>query len=119
MASELLGDTIDVHSGGEDLKFPHHDNEIAQSEAFHQNHQWIDYFIHAGHLHIEGLKMSKSLKNFITIKGSLSVYSARQLRTLFLLHKYDSVMNYNENTMSEAIITENTFKSFFSMSTGC
>ena len=68
MASEILGSAMDIHSGGIDLAFPHHDNELAQSEAYHQCHQWVNYFIHTGHLHIEGLKMSKSLKNFITIQ---------------------------------------------------
>jgi cysteinyl-tRNA synthetase len=68
MASAVLGEGMDIHSGGIDLAFPHHDNEIAQSEAFHDCRQWVNYFIHTGHLHIEGLKMSKSLKNFITIK---------------------------------------------------
>ena len=63
MASEIFGENMDIHSGGVDLKFPHHDNEMAQSEAFYQNHQWVNYWFHAGHLHIEGLKMSKSLKN--------------------------------------------------------
>lgn len=78
---------MDVHSGGIDLAFPHHDNEMAQSEvvavarfilvlklmhlriqAYHNCKSWVNYFIHTGHLHIEGLKMSKSLKNFITIE---------------------------------------------------
>ena len=59
---------MDIHAGGSDLKFPHHDNELAQSEAYYDNHQWVNYFFHAGHLHIKGLKMSKSLKNFITIR---------------------------------------------------
>jgi len=68
---------IDVHSGGIDLKFPHHDNEIAQSEAFFNCDHWITYFLHTGHLHIKGKKMSKSLKNFTTIKQILEEYSAR------------------------------------------
>ena len=68
MASDILGATLDIHSGGIDLCFPHHDNELAKSEAFYENKQWVNYFLHAGHLHIEGQKMSKSLKNFITIK---------------------------------------------------
>ena len=59
---------MDIHSGGEDLCFPHHDNELAQSEAYFGNNQWVNYFTHVGHLHIDGLKMSKSLKNFTTIK---------------------------------------------------
>jgi len=84
MASAILGNNMDIHSGGIDLAFPHHDNEMAQSEvmkpihpfqnivltlsqAYHDCPAWVNYFLHTGHLHIEGLKMSKSLKNFITI----------------------------------------------------
>ena len=59
---------MDVHAGGNDLKFPHHDNELAQSEAYYGHQQWVNYFFHAGWLKIKGLKMSKSLKNFITIR---------------------------------------------------
>jgi cysteinyl-tRNA synthetase len=66
---------VDIHSGGVDLKFPHHDNEIAQAEAFHDSNEWINYWFHNGHLHIKGLKMSKSLKNFISIKKILEDYS--------------------------------------------
>lgn len=71
MASCVIGQKVDIHSGGEDLRFPHHDNELAQAEAhFHPEGccQWVNYFLHSGHLGIEGLKMSKSLKNFITIR---------------------------------------------------
>ena len=71
MASSIIGSKMDIHSGGEDLRFPHHDNELAQSEAYYHHEgccQWVNYFLHSGHLEIEGLKMSKSLKNFITIK---------------------------------------------------
>jgi cysteinyl-tRNA synthetase len=71
MASSIIGSTIDIHTGGEDLRFPHHDNELAQAEAFYHDQgccQWVNYFLHSGHLGIEGLKMSKSLKNFITIR---------------------------------------------------
>ena len=64
MSSSIFGDSLDIHSGGIDLKFPHHDNEIAQTEAHDDSKQWINYFLHTGHLKIEGLKMSKSLKNF-------------------------------------------------------
>ena len=70
---------IHVHAGGVDLKFPHHTNEIAQAEAYHSNNttlarskEWIPHWVHTGHLHIDGLKMSKSLKNFITIKEILN-----------------------------------------------
>jgi len=78
----------DIHTGGEDLRFPHHDNELAQSEAYYGNDQWVNYFIHSGHLHISGCKMSKSLKNFITIQEALQSYTAKQIRFFFLMHKY-------------------------------
>jgi len=69
MASSIFKEhPIDIHSGGIDLKFPHHDNELAQAEAYYDCNQWIKYFWHTGHLHIKGKKMSKSLKNFTTIK---------------------------------------------------
>ena len=68
---------IDVHSGGIDLRFPHHDNEIAQSEAYYGTDRWVNHWWHTGHLHIDGLKMSKSLKNFITIKEILKNYSSK------------------------------------------
>jgi cysteinyl-tRNA synthetase len=78
MAAEFFKEwPIDIHSGGIDLRFPHHDNEIAQSEAYYECDQWINYFLHTGHLHIAGKKMSKSLKNFITIKHILTEYSSR------------------------------------------
>lgn len=90
MACNILGEKVDINCGGVDLRFPHHDNQLAQSEAHYGCKQWVNYFLHTGHLHINGLKMSKSLKNFITIRKSLEVYTARQMRLLFLLHKYSS-----------------------------
>ena len=68
MADTVLGQNMDIHSGGIDLIFPHHENEMAQSEAHNNNPDWVRYFIHVGHLNINKLKMSKSLKNFLTIK---------------------------------------------------
>lgn len=85
---------MDIHSGGVDLKFPHHDNEIAQSEAFYNCDNWVNHFWHTGHLHIEGLKMSKSLKNFITIKAILKDYSMRQVRWLMLNHNWANEMTF-------------------------
>ena len=93
---ELSGGSMDIHSGGVDLRFPHHDNEIAQAEAKLNCGQWVNYFLHAGHLHIKGFKMSKSLKNFITIKEALVTHTARQIRFCFLLHKYNSPMDYGD-----------------------
>merc|ERR1711939_804994 len=76
MASGKLGRQMDIHSGGIDLAFPHHDNELAQSEAFWadgSHRQWVNYFLHMGHLSIQGSKMSKSLKNFTTIREAIHV----------------------------------------------
>ena len=104
LCSTLVQANMDIHGGGQDLRFPHHDNELAQSECYHGaravvsvvcetsgtmlapgNDQWVNYFFHAGWLKIKGLKMSKSLKNFITIRQALEKFSARQLRLMFLL----------------------------------
>ncbi|WFD27467.1 cysteine--tRNA ligase [Malassezia nana] len=113
MASEVLGSEIDVHSGGVDLMFPHHDNELAQSEAYHGCTQWIRYFLHTGHLHIEGLKMSKSLKNFISIDEALQRYSARQLRLAFLLQTWHAKMDFRESLLTEVRAAETSFNNFF------
>jgi cysteinyl-tRNA synthetase len=113
VAGDILGETVDIHSGGEDLKFPHHDNELAQSEACFGCNQWVNYFTHTGHLHIEGLKMSKSLKNFITIRQALEHNTARQLRIMFLLQAWDQPMNYSDQTIDDARSKETTFKNFF------
>jgi cysteinyl-tRNA synthetase len=116
---------MDIHSGGIDLKFPHHDNEMSQAEAedYQQtlerstaaeaHHQWVNFFVHSGHLDIDGSKMSKSLKNFITIQTALTLNTSRQIRLLFLLHKYSARMDYDKNTMSHAVSIEKTFSSFF------
>lgn len=114
-AFEGLSDNgcIDIHAGGVDLKFPHHENEIAQSEGHCECHQWVNFWLHTGHLNIDGLKMSKSLKNFISIRGALTVYSARQLRFAFLLHKYNAPMDYSDNIMSHAVVMEKTFSEYF------
>ena len=102
MASSVLGESIDIHTGGYDLKFPHHDNELAQSEAYFDNDNWIRYFLHSGHLTIAGCKMSKSLKNFISIQEVLQKVSASQLRLLFLLHAWKDTLDYSENTLDLA-----------------
>ena len=98
MCTETLGafadGPIDIHSGGIDLRFPHHDNEIAQSEAYLDHHQWVNYFLHTGHLNIDGQKMSKSIKNFIKISSALERYGARRLRLMFLSYKYNEPMDY-------------------------
>ncbi len=104
---------MDVHAGGTDLKFPHHENEIAQSEAYTGTNQWVNYWLHTGHVNIEGLKMSKSLKNFVTIREALTRFTSRQIRICFLLHKYNAPMDYGEETMAHAVNTGKIFSEFF------
>lgn len=115
MASDILGETIDIHSGGIDLCFPHHDNEIAQSEACFNNNQWINYFMHSGHLHIQGQKMSKSLKNFITIEEALKSYSSRQLRLVFVLSSWEKPLDFKDSLLKEVKAIESSLSKFFTV----
>ena len=92
MCSDVLGGQVDINGGGIDLAFPHHENQLAQSEAYWGCSQWVQTFLHTGHLHIDGLKMSKSLKNFVTIRAALKQYSPRQLRLLFLQNHWAQPM---------------------------
>ncbi len=119
MASDLLGKSLDIHGGGQDLYFPHHENEIAQCEAYFHDHgckQWVNYFLHSGHLHIEGLKMSKSLKNFITIRQALQPpynYTPRQLRLFFVTRAWNKEVNFDKKTMEEVFAMERALDTFF------
>ncbi|WEJ94257.1 cysteinyl-tRNA synthetase [Yamadazyma tenuis] len=115
MASDILGSNIDIHSGGVDLCFPHHDNELAQSEACFDNKQWINYFLHSGHLHIQGQKMSKSLKNFITIEEALKDYSSRQLRLVFAMSSWERPLDFKESLLKEVKAFESTLSKFFTI----
>ncbi|NWZ23549.1 SYCM protein, partial [Asarcornis scutulata] len=92
ISSAVFGKQLDIHSGGIDLAFPHHENEIAQCEVYHQCEQWGNYFLHSGHLHVKGSqeKMSKSLKNYITIKDFLEKSSSDQFRMFCLRSRYSS-----------------------------
>ncbi|XP_074234631.1 putative cysteine--tRNA ligase, mitochondrial isoform X3 [Camelus bactrianus] len=99
----VFGSHLDIHSGGIDLAFPHHENEIAQCEAFHQCRQWGNYFLHAGHLHVKGKeKMSKSLKNYITIKDFLRAASPDVFRLFCLRSGYRSAVDYGDGALLEA-----------------
>ncbi|NXC02782.1 SYCM protein, partial [Orthonyx spaldingii] len=92
ISSAVFGKQLDIHTGGTDLAFPHHENEIAQCEVYHQCEQWGNYFLHSGHLHVKGSqeKMSKSLKNYITIKDFLKKCSSDQFRMFCLRGRYSS-----------------------------
>lgn len=113
MGSDFVGDKMDIHSGGIDLAFPHHDNELAQSEAHFDCDQWVNYFLHTGHLHIEGQKMSKSLKNFITIEEALDRYSSRQLRLCFSLVQWNNPLDFKDTLLNESKSVESTLDKFF------
>ena len=121
MAFDKLGSQIDIHSGGIDLAFPHHDNELAQSEAYWANechghqHQWINYFLHMGHLSIAGAKMSKSLKNFTTIRKALAQgdYTPRSMRIVFLLGVWKDGIEITESLMKEGSAWEDKLNNFF------
>ncbi|KIX10255.1 cysteine-tRNA ligase [Rhinocladiella mackenziei CBS 650.93] len=117
MASGKLGRQIDIHSGGIDLAFPHHDNELAQSEAFWADgNQWVNYFLHMGHLSIQGSKMSKSLKNFTTIREALHVrkeWTARSLRIVFLLGNWKDGIEITDDMVVEGRNWEDRVDNFF------
>ncbi|KAM8922779.1 putative cysteine--tRNA ligase, mitochondrial isoform 4-T5 [Lycaon pictus] len=104
ISSLVFGSQLDIHSGGVDLAFPHHENEIAQCEAFHQCKQWGNYFLHSGHLHVKGKeeKMSKSLKNYITIKDFLKTFSPDVFRLFCMRSSYRAAIDYSDGTMLEA-----------------
>ncbi|KAK0708022.1 tRNA synthetases class I (C) catalytic domain-containing protein [Lasiosphaeris hirsuta] len=119
MASDKLGDQMDIHSGGIDLAFPHHDNELAQSEAYfhkcdHGEHTWVNYFLHMGHLSIAGSKMSKSLKNFQTIQDALATtYTARNMRIVFLMGRWNDGVEISPDMRKQADSWEATLDNFF------
>lgn len=78
-----------------------------------RDRQSVNYFLHTGHLNIDGLKMSKSLKNFITIRQTLQQFTPTQIRICFLLHKWNTTMNYSDGAMEEARAKEKLFVEFF------
>lgn len=101
MSSCCLGETFDIHGGGPDLKFPHHENEIAQSEAA-SGKKYVNTWMHAGAVRVDGEKMSKSLGNFFTIREILEKYPAEVVRFLLLSSQYRSAINYSEDSLKEA-----------------
>ncbi|MBU1194317.1 MAG: cysteine--tRNA ligase [Proteobacteria bacterium] len=100
MSYEYLGEGFDIHGGGKDLIFPHHENEIAQSEAVFGG-QFVKYWIHNGFVDINNEKMSKSLGNFTMIKSVLEKYSPEVIRMFLLSNHYRSPIDYSEDSMRE------------------
>ncbi|MDD6255716.1 MAG: cysteine--tRNA ligase [Eubacteriales bacterium] len=101
MAKKYLGDTIDIHAGGQDLKFPHHENEIAQSEAANGK-KFADYWLHNEYININGIKMSKSKGNFLTVHDILKQYSGDEIRYFLLSGQYRNPINFSEELMEQA-----------------
>jgi cysteinyl-tRNA synthetase len=101
MSKKCCGDHIDIHGGGADLQFPHHENEIAQSEAAN-GHQYVNYWMHAAPLRLDGEKMSKSLGNFFTIRDVLKKYQPEVVRFFLINSHYRTPINYSEDNLVEA-----------------
>ena len=101
MSSALLGQHFDIHGGGMDLQFPHHENEIAQSEGAH-DHAFVNYWMHNGFVRIDDEKMSKSLGNFFTIREVLQKYDAEVVRFFILRAHYRSALNYSDVHLEDA-----------------
>ena len=101
MSSEYLGVTFDIHGGGKDLCFPHHENEIAQSESI-SGEPFVKYWIHNGFVNINQEKMSKSLGNFLMIKDVLKTYHPESVRLFLLSNHYRSPIDFTEKAMDEA-----------------
>lgn len=116
MAKKYLGETIDIHAGGEDLIFPHHENEIAQSEAANGK-PFANYWMHNAFINIDGQKMSKSLGNFFTVRDILKEYEGRVIRFFMLQVSYRSPLNFSREIMESSksslqrIITAGSFLS--------
>ena len=101
MSKKFLGETFDIHGGGLDLKFPHHENEIAQSECC-SGKTLANHWMHVAPLNVNGKKMSKSLGNFVTIKDVLKEYHPEVLRMFFYLTHYRKPINFDENSINDA-----------------
>lgn len=106
MSAHHLGQHFDIHGGGQDLQFPHHENEIAQSEAAHSHDgqpcQMVNYWMHNGFVRVDDEKMSKSLGNFFTIRTVLEKYDAEVVRFFILRAHYRSPLNYSDQHLDDA-----------------
>lgn len=101
MSERYLGAHFDIHGGGQDLQFPHHENEIAQSEGAHE-HDYVNYWMHNGFVRVDEEKMSKSLGNFFTVREILKKYDPEVVRFFILRAHYRSPLNYSDNHLNDA-----------------
>ena len=107
MSSKYLGRQIDIHGGGQDLIFPHHENERAQSEAYFGIKPWVRYWLHTGMLTVKGEKMSKSLGNIIVLREALKKWGANTLRLWILSAHYRTQLDFTEESIEQARATLN------------
>jgi cysteinyl-tRNA synthetase len=101
MSERYLGSHFDIHGGGQDLQFPHHENEIAQSEGAH-GHAFVNYWMHNGFVRVDNEKMSKSLGNFFTVREVLAKYDAEVIRFFIVRAHYRSPLNYSDQHLDDA-----------------
>jgi cysteinyl-tRNA synthetase len=101
MSRKFLGDTLDIHAGGQDLIFPHHENETAQSEAY-TGKTYVNYWIHNGYININNEKMSKSKNNFFTVRDILKTYDGEVVRFFLLSAHYRNPVNFSEELMTQS-----------------
>ncbi|BEP17573.1 cysteine--tRNA ligase [Pyrofollis japonicus] len=102
MSSKYLGPQFDIHGGGQDLIFPHHENERAQSEAYFGKKPWVKYWLHTGYLMISGEKMSKSLGNIVVFREAEKKWGAKTLRMWLLSAHYRAQIDYNDDALTQA-----------------
>jgi len=102
MSSKYLGSEIDIHGGGQDLIFPHHENERAQSESYFGKSPWVRYWVHIGYLTISGEKMSKSLGNIILLREAIQKWSAPVIRLWIFSAHYRKTLDYKEESLEQA-----------------
>jgi cysteinyl-tRNA synthetase len=112
MIEKHLGETIDIHGGGRDLTFPHHENELAQSQCAHGGKQFVRYWMHNGYINIGGEKMSKSLGNFKMVNDLLEEYPGEVLRFALLSSHYRSEANFTSDLLEQAKNVLDTFYGF-------
>lgn len=102
MINKYLGEQIDIHGGGHDLIFPHHESEIVQSESYTNKKPFVKYWMHTAMVMMDGEKMSKSLGNLVMVKDLLNKYSTNEIRFILLSHHYRSIWEYNQEELKRA-----------------
>ena len=114
MATEILGETIDIHGGGNDLEFPHHTNEIAQSEA-KTGKTFANYWMHNGFINVDDEKMSKSLGNFVTVREMLKTIDSQVLRFFLATQQYRKPVNFTEKVVHDAEVNLKYLKNTYTL----